>query len=103
MTENPSLQISLSSLVPGKPTRATLGNEDLCVARIGDEVFAVADIYSHAEASLSEGELTDHKIECWLHGAEFDLRTGAALTPPASQAVKTYPVLVDGNNVVVEI
>ena len=101
MTENPSLHISLSSLEPGKPTKATLGNEDLCVARIGDEVFAVADICSHAEASLSEGELTDHKIECWLHGAEFDLRTGEALTPPATEPLETFEVHREGDTITI--
>jgi 3-phenylpropionate/trans-cinnamate dioxygenase ferredoxin subunit len=43
---------------------------------------------------LSEGDVTDYKIECWLHGAEFDLRTGAAVTLPANIAVKTYPVKI---------
>jgi 3-phenylpropionate/trans-cinnamate dioxygenase ferredoxin subunit len=49
---------------------------------------------THSEASLSEGDVTDFKIECWLHGAEFDLRTGQALTLPANIAVKTYPVSI---------
>jgi 3-phenylpropionate/trans-cinnamate dioxygenase ferredoxin subunit len=50
---------------------------------------------------LSEGDVTDFKIECWLHGAEFDLRTGEALTLPANIPAKTYPVTVV--NDVVEI
>jgi 3-phenylpropionate/trans-cinnamate dioxygenase ferredoxin subunit len=70
---------------------------------VGDEVFAIEDNCSHQDAALSEGEQNGYKIECWLHSAEFDLRSGQALTPPASQPVKTYPVSVDGNNVVVEI
>jgi len=41
------------------------------------------------------------KIECWLHGAEFDLRTGEALTPPATSPLKTFNVEVNGNQVVV--
>ncbi|MEY3163838.1 MAG: hypothetical protein RI887_662, partial [Actinomycetota bacterium] len=73
----------------------------VCVARIGDEVFAVEDTCTHSEASLSEGEITGTKIECWLHGAEFDLRTGQALTPPATAALKTFKVEVNGNQVVV--
>jgi 3-phenylpropionate/trans-cinnamate dioxygenase ferredoxin component len=75
----------------------------LCVTRIGDEVFAIGDVCSHSEASLSEGDVTDYKIECWLHGAEFDLRTGEALTPPAVAPVKTYLVTVDGDSVTVEM
>ena len=93
----------LDSIVEGKPVRLTKNGKDVCVARVGNEVFAIEDNCSHQDAALSEGEQNGYKIECWLHSAEFDLRTGEALTPPASQAVKTYPVLVDGNNVVVEI
>ena len=71
------------------------------MARIGDEVFAVADICSHAEASLSEGDINDYKIECWLHGAEFDLRSGEGLTPPAFEAIETFAVVRDGDTVTI--
>jgi 3-phenylpropionate/trans-cinnamate dioxygenase ferredoxin subunit len=93
----------LDSIVEGKPVKLTKNGMDICVARVGNEVFAIEDNCSHQDAALSEGEQNGYKIECWLHSAEFDLRTGDALTPPASQPVRTYPVLVDGNNVVVEI
>ena len=93
----------LDSIIEGKPVRLSKNGKEVCVARVGNEIFAIEDNCSHQDAALSEGEQNGYKIECWLHSAEFDLRTGAALTPPASQAVKTYPVLVDGNNVVVEI
>ena len=98
-----SIEIKVDQLQESKPVKFTLGSEDVCVARIGDEVFAVADICSHAEASLSEGDIKDYKIECWLHGAEFDLRTGEALTPPAVAPLHTYGVHVDGDSVTVEI
>ena len=93
----------LDSIIEGKPVKLSKNGKDICVARVGNEVFAIEDNCSHQDAALSEGEQNGYKIECWLHSAEFDLRTGDALTPPASQPVKTYPVLVDGNNVVVEI
>jgi 3-phenylpropionate/trans-cinnamate dioxygenase ferredoxin subunit len=76
--------------------------ESICVARIGDEVFAIGDTCSHSDASLAEGDITDFKIECWLHGAEFDLRTGEALTPPATAPVQKYSVSVDGDSVTIE-
>lgn len=93
----------LDSIVEGKPVKLSKNGKEVCVARVGNEVFAIEDNCSHQDAALSEGDQNGYKIECWLHSAEFDLRTGKALTPPASQSVKTYPVLVDGNNVVVEI
>ena len=95
--------IAFSALQTGKPVRIEKNGESICVARVGDEVFAINDVCSHSDASLSEGDITDFKIECWLHGAEFDLRTGEALTPPAVAPVKTYSVTVDGDSVTVEM
>ena len=94
--------LKLSELVAGKPIKIEKDGRAICVARVGDEVFAVDDTCSHSDASLSEGDVTDFKIECWLHGAEFDLRTGAALTPPAVAPIKTYSVSVDGDSVTVD-
>ena len=86
--------IKFSALKDRKPVKVSINGEDLCLTRIGNEVFAISDMCTHSEASLSEGDVTDFKIECWLHGAEFDLRTGQALTLPANIAVKTYPVSI---------
>ena len=93
----------LSQLQQGKPVKVEKDGKTICVARVGDEVFAIDDTCSHSDASLSEGDVTDFKIECWLHGAEFDLRTGEALTPPAVAPLHTYGVHVDGDSVTVEI
>lgn len=93
--------VNFSSLQDRKPVKVTINGEDICLTRIGNEVFAIGDNCTHSDASLSEGDVTDYKIECWLHGAEFDLRTGEALTLPANIAAKTYPVSI--NNDVVEI
>jgi 3-phenylpropionate/trans-cinnamate dioxygenase ferredoxin subunit len=94
--------LKLSELSQGKPVKIEKDGQAICVARVGDEVFAVDDTCSHADASLSEGDVIDFKIECWLHGAEFDLRTGEALTPPAVAPLKTYSVSVDGDSVTVD-
>jgi 3-phenylpropionate/trans-cinnamate dioxygenase ferredoxin subunit len=96
-----SANIAFSQLQDGKPLKVSLGAKDVCVARIGEEVFAVADICTHSEASLSEGDISDYKIECWLHGAEFDLRTGEALTPPAVEKLETFEVRRDGDTVTI--
>jgi 3-phenylpropionate/trans-cinnamate dioxygenase ferredoxin subunit len=93
--------INFSSLQDRKPIKVTIDGEDICLTRVGDQVFAIGDLCTHSDASLSEGDVTDFKIECWLHGAEFDLRTGEALTLPANIPAKTYPVTVV--NDVVEI
>ena len=95
--------LSLQNLEEGKPVRLEKNGRSICVARIGDEVFALDDTYTHSDASLSEGEIIDGAIECWLHGAHFDLRTGEALTPPAVTPLQRYEVKVDGDAVTVEI
>jgi len=92
-----------NQLESGKPVKLEKSGKTICVTRVGDEVFAMDDTCTHSEASLSEGDVTDFKIECWLHGAEFDLRTGEAITLPANIALQTYPVRVEANSVTVEI
>jgi len=92
-----------NQLESGKPVKLEKNGKTICVTRVGDEVFAIDDTCSHSEASLSEGDVTDFKIECWLHGAEFDLRTGEAVTLPANIALETYPVRIEANSVTVEI
>lgn len=94
--------VSFASLTPGKPIKIEKNGLSICVTRVQDQVFAIDDTCSHSEASLAEGEVTDFKIECWLHGAEFDLRTGEALTPPAVAPLKVYSVIVDGDSVTVD-
>ena len=92
-------EISFDSLIDGKPVAIDVDGTSVCVARVGEEVFAIADTCSHSDASLSEGEILDFKIECWLHGAEFDLRTGEALTPPATSGLKVFNVERNGNQI----
>ena len=95
------VNVSFDSLVESKPIKLDLNGTPVCVTRIGDEVFAIADTCSHSEASLSEGDVTGFKIECWLHGSEFDLRTGEVATPPASIPVETFEVNRTGDAVTI--
>jgi len=78
-----------------------VGNCPVAVAKTGGEVFALRDVCSHAEVALSEGEIYDHTVECWLHGSCFDLRTGEPTGLPATEPVATYPVKVEGEDVFV--
>jgi len=95
------MRLPLSELAENAPRKLELDGKEICVVRQGSEVFAIDDLCSHAEASLSEGDVSPGKIECWLHGAEFDLRTGEALTPPASAPVKAYQVTIEGDSVII--
>jgi 3-phenylpropionate/trans-cinnamate dioxygenase ferredoxin subunit len=89
----------LADLVPGTARRVDSGPHRICVVRIGDDVYAIGDTCSHAEVSLSEGEVcaADREIECVKHGSLFSLVTGEPLTLPATQPVPVYEArVVDG-------
>jgi 3-phenylpropionate/trans-cinnamate dioxygenase ferredoxin subunit len=80
-----------------------IGGVPVAIVRTGDEVFALHDVCSHEEVPLSEGDVYDHTLECWLHGSCFDLRTGDPTGPPATRPVPVYPVKVDGGDVYVSL
>ncbi|MEV2277194.1 non-heme iron oxygenase ferredoxin subunit [Nocardiopsis sp. NPDC049922] len=90
------------------PEEGALGVElddrtPVALVRSEGEVYAVRDVCSHAEVRLSEGEVEDGTIECWLHGSCFDLSSGAPINPPATQPVPTYDVKIDGDDVLVSL
>lgn len=90
-----------SELIPGTPKLVMVEGIPVCVAIVDGEVYAIADTCTHSDASLSEGELNGPLIECWLHGAEFDLRTGEVVTPPATAPATKFKVHVDGEDVTI--
>ena len=75
----------------------------VAIVRTSDGVYALRDVCSHAEVPLSEGEVYDHTLECWLHGSCFDVRTGAPTGPPATEPVLVYPVRTEGDDVYVAL
>lgn len=86
-----------SVLEEAKPLRVVVDGEDVLLAKIADEIFAVSDICSHSEVSLSEGEIYGCAIECWLHGSSFDLRSGKPSGPPATSPIKTFAIKLEEN------
>ena len=80
-----------------------VAGEPVAVVRVQGNVYAIRDVCSHAEVPLSEGEIYDHTVECWLHGSCFDLRTGEPTGPPATDPVPVYPVKIDGDDVYVAL
>ena len=93
---------SLSEVPEDEAVKVTVDRYDVALARCGDEVFALQDLCSHAAVALSEGEVEDCTVECWLHGSRFDLRTGKPTGLPATEPVATFPVEVRGDDVYVD-
>jgi 3-phenylpropionate/trans-cinnamate dioxygenase ferredoxin subunit len=96
---------SLDQMPRDRGIRVTIGDHRIAMFRIDDEVFAIGDRCSHAEASIAEGEVwpDECEIECPKHGSAFSLKTGEPLTLPATQPVPTYTVRVDGDDVLVRV
>jgi 3-phenylpropionate/trans-cinnamate dioxygenase ferredoxin component len=80
-----------------------IGEVPVAVVHSGAEFYAIRDVCSHANVALSEGEIEDQTIECWLHGSRFDLVTGRPTGLPATQPVPVYPVKIDGEDVLVSV
>ena len=100
---SPVRACSLAELPDEGAIRVELGGQPVCVARSGGEVYALRDVCSHADVPLSEGDVEDGAIECWLHGSLFDLRTGQPSGLPATKPVPTYAVTVEGDDVLVQM
>ncbi|GEB51766.1 MULTISPECIES: non-heme iron oxygenase ferredoxin subunit [Streptomyces] len=88
---------ALGDLEEDTPLRVELGGVPVSIVRTEGEVYAIYDICSHANVSLSEGEVEDCTIECWLHGSRFDLQTGKPTGLPATRPVPVYPVKIEGD------
>jgi 3-phenylpropionate/trans-cinnamate dioxygenase ferredoxin component len=93
----------LEELEEDTPHRVELAGVPVSLVRTAGEVFAIHDVCSHANVSLSEGEVENCQIECWLHGSTFDLRTGKPSGPPATRPVPVYPVKIVGDDVLVSV
>ena len=96
----------ISDIPEGEVRKFVVRRIEIAVANLGDGVFlAVDDICSHAESSLSEGEVDvdDETIECPRHGSTFDLATGRPRTLPATVPVVTFPVKVEGDAILIEL
>jgi 3-phenylpropionate/trans-cinnamate dioxygenase ferredoxin subunit len=86
-----------SEIEEGKVKVVRVGDAPVGVTLIEGEYFAFADVCTHDDGPVAEGELDDHTIECPRHGARFDVRTGRALSLPAVVPIPVYAVEVDGD------
>lgn len=86
-----------------EPLAVEFGDHEIAIVATGGSLFAIGNECSHAKVALSEGDVEDCTIECYLHGSRFDLRTGRPLSPPATQPVPVYPVRVEGTDILVDL
>jgi len=91
-------------LAPGTATKVDVNGTAVALVRIGDDVYAIGDTCSHANVSLSDGEVwcDEKQLECPRHSSAFSLETGVPATLPATQPVPVFDVTVVNGDVVVE-
>ena len=91
----------IDDVKPGEAKRIDIEGHRIALVRIGDDFYAIGDRCSHADYSLSEGEIYEDErtIECWKHGSTFSLETGEPQTLPATKPVPVYEVEVRGDDV----
>ena len=95
--------LPIAALSDGEMMRVSAHGVDLLVCQVAGQIYALADRCSHARQALSNGKLSGFEVRCPLHGARFDVRTGACKSPPATFPVKTFPVTLEGGKVCVSV
>jgi len=91
------------AVAPGNVIKVEANGLCFALYNLDGAFYATEEICSHAHASLAEGFIIDDTIECPLHGACFSIKTGEALTAPATDPVQTYPVRVENDDILIGI
>ncbi|HKH55989.1 MAG TPA: non-heme iron oxygenase ferredoxin subunit [Propionibacteriaceae bacterium] len=92
-----------ADVVPESAIPVEIGGTELAIVHSDGQFYAIADECSHASIPLSEGDVGDGEIECYLHGSRFDLRTGQPTGLPATEPVAIYRCSVQGDDVLVDV
>ena len=97
------VEIGAVDVRPGQLRSVEVGGKRIALANVDGKLYAVDDECTHEQCPLvEEGTLEGHVITCGCHGAQFDVRTGAVLSPPAPRPIATYPVRVHDGQVTIE-
>ena len=92
-----------SDIEAGTIISVRVQNEEIAICNVDGEFFAIADICTHDGGSLDQGELEGDIVECPRHGAQFNVRTGEVVGPPAVDPVDTYELQVQGDDIMVAV
>ena len=93
----------LSEIPNGSIKKFEINDEEITICNINNQIFAINDNCSHDEASLQEGFIDGYEIECPVHGAKFDIRTGEVTCLPAVSPIKTYNIKINNGAIELEI
>jgi 3-phenylpropionate/trans-cinnamate dioxygenase ferredoxin subunit len=94
---------ALADVAPESAIAVEVDDENLAIVHSDGRYYAIADECSHAAIPLSEGDVGDGEVECYLHGSRFDLATGRALGLPATEPVAVYRCEISGADLLVDV
>ena len=94
---------AVSDVPPGQRAAFTVEGQRIALFNVDGTYYAIGDSCTHRFGPLSEGAVQGTKVTCPWHGADFDLKTGTALGPPAQRSVPSYKVVVEGDDIKVEV
>lgn len=90
---------SVDDLLPGNTLKVSTDKGDILLAKVEDKIYAVDDMCTHEDSSLSLGCLKGDLISCTLHGSRFNVRTGEPMEEPATESLNCYPIRVKNNRI----
>ena len=97
-------KVAQVSELPDNTMKAVkVGDQEIALVALGGQVYAIGDICPHAHCNLSDGEIDGDNVICPCHGSEFNVKSGKLVDGPAQEDVSTFPVLVEGTDILVEL
>ncbi len=95
--------LPLDALADGEMRGLRIDGVEVLLCRVDGQYFALANTCTHARQALSTGRLRGHEVVCPLHGARFDIRSGACLAAPAKRAVQTFPIRIEAGKIHISV
>ena len=95
--------VEKKDVAPGSSTAAEVHGQKVAVFNVDGTFYAIGDTCTHRGGPLSEGEVSGTTVTCPWHRAQYDLKTGGVLAPPAPQGIASYKVVVEGDDVSIEL
>jgi len=92
-----------SELPNGERLFVEIGDKPIVIFNVAGQLFAIGDVCTHDDGPLGDGDVEGHHVVCPRHGAEFDIRTGKAISMPAVVDIPAYPVQIREGNIFVGI
>ncbi len=95
--------VGVSDVPEGEVVRAVVAGKEIAIYNLNGQFYATEGLCTHGHTVLAEGYVEGDLIECRMHGGKFDIRTGKALVAPCTVDLKSYPVKIEGENILVAV